>query len=69
MIGIPFGIVAGRLAWSAVVDRLGGLVDLVTPFGALAVVAVLVLVIANLVGLVPGLRAARTHTASILRTE
>ncbi|HEY5697309.1 MAG TPA: FtsX-like permease family protein [Acidimicrobiales bacterium] len=69
VIGIPVGIVVGRLAWSEVIDRFGGLVDLVTPAGALALVSLAVVVTANLVGVVPGLRAARAHTASILRAE
>ena len=33
VIGVPVGIVVGRLAWSEVIDRFGGLVDLVTPVG------------------------------------
>jgi len=49
--------------------RFGGLVDLVTPVGALALVSLAVVVLANLVSLIPGIRAARAHTASILRTE
>ena len=69
VIGIPIGIVVGRLAWSEVIDRFGGVVDLVTPVGALALVSLAVVVTANLVGIVPGLRAARAHTASILRAE
>jgi ABC-type antimicrobial peptide transport system permease subunit len=69
VIGVPVGLVVGRLAWSEVIDRFGGLVDLVTPIGAMALVAGAVLLLANLVSLVPGLRAARAHTASILRTE
>ncbi len=69
VVGVPIGIVVGRLAWSEVIDRFGGLVDLVTPVGAVAIVVVVVVLFANLVGLVPGLRAARTPTASILRTE
>ena len=69
VVGVPFGIVAGRLAWTEVVDRLGGQVDRVVPIIALGLVAVGVLVVANLVALVPGLRAARAPTASILRVE
>ncbi|HEY8057567.1 MAG TPA: FtsX-like permease family protein, partial [Acidimicrobiales bacterium] len=69
VVGVPIGLVVGRLAWSEVIDRFGGLVDLVTPIGAMALVAGAVLLLANLVSLVPGLRAARAHTASILRTE
>ncbi|MET0665704.1 MAG: FtsX-like permease family protein [Acidimicrobiales bacterium] len=69
LIGVPVGIVVGRLAWSEVIDRFGGLVDLVTPVGGVALLSLAVVVLANLVGVVPGLRAARAHTASILRAE
>jgi ABC-type lipoprotein release transport system permease subunit len=69
VIGIPTGIAVGRLAFRAVIDRLGGLVDLVTPVAALVALGFGVVVLANLVGLVPGLRAARAHPATILRTE
>lgn len=69
LVGVPVGIALGRLAWSVLVDRLGAIVDLVTPVLALAVAALAVLAVANLVGLVPGLRAARAHPADTLRTE
>jgi putative ABC transport system permease protein len=69
VVGVPTGIVAGRLAWSWVVDWLGGLVDLVTPVGAVGLLALAVLALANLVSLFPGVRAARAHPAAILRTE
>jgi hypothetical protein len=69
VIGIPVGIAAGRLAWSRVAEDLGAFVSLVTPTLALTVVAVAVVGVANLVGLVPGLRAAAAHPADTLRTE
>jgi len=69
VVGIPIGVAFGRLAWSSIVDRLGAVVDLVTPVLALFLAALAVLAVANLVGLVPGLRAARSHPADTLRTE
>lgn len=68
-IGIPLGVVFGRLAWRAIVDELG--VDS-TPVGSLvAVVAVaaIVAIVANVAALIPGVVAATTSPAAALRTE
>lgn len=59
----------GRVAWAALADRLGALVELVTPVLVLGALAVGVVVLALLVGLVPGGRAATARPADILRTE
>ena len=69
LVGVPVGLALGRLSWTAVVDRLGAVAEAITPWPALGVVVLAVLLIANLVGLVPGLRAARAHPADTLRTE
>jgi predicted lysophospholipase L1 biosynthesis ABC-type transport system permease subunit len=69
VIGVPLGIVAGRLAWRWVADN--------TPLlyvGPVAVVAVLLIVpatllIANLLAAIPARRAARIRPATVLRTE
>jgi ABC-type lipoprotein release transport system permease subunit len=69
VIGIPLGIVAGRLAWRWVADN--------TPLlyvGPIAVAAVLLIVpltivIANLLAALPARRAARIRPAAVLRTE
>lgn len=68
-IGIPFGLVVGRLAWTALAERLGAVVELVTPVLAFGLLALAVLALALAVGLVPGPRAARAHPADTLRTE
>jgi len=68
-LGVPIGLVVGRLAWRTLAERLGAVVELVAPVSALGVLAVAVLGLALLVGLVPGLRAARAHPADTLRTE
>lgn len=69
IVGVPVGLALGRLSWTAIVDRLGAVAEAITPWPALGVVVLAVLAIANLVGLGPGLRAARSHPADTLRTE
>ena len=68
-VGIPLGVVVGRLSWSAIVDNLGVVSAPVVPFAAILGVAVLVLVAANLAALGPGWAAARIRAATALRTE
>ncbi len=68
LIGIPAGVVIGRWTWTALADRLGTVpVPEVSTLGLVGLV-VGVLVLANAVGVVPGLRAARTP-GQTLRTE
>ena len=69
LVGIPLGVVVGRLTWSAIVDNLGVVSAPVVPLGAIVGVAALVLVVANLAALGPGWAAARTRSATALRTE
>ncbi len=69
LVGLPLGAVIGRLAWSVLATALGAVVALVTPALALGGLAVAVVALSLLAGLVPGLRAAAAHPASILRTE
>jgi hypothetical protein len=70
LVGVPLGLVVGRWGWSAFADRLGVVVEPVTPFpfGVMAV-ALGALVLANLVAALPGRSAARTHPAQALRSE
>ena len=69
VVGVPVGVVLGRWIWRALADAIGVVADPVTPWIALGLVAVVVLVLANVVGLVPGTRAARTSPAAVLRSE
>jgi len=69
VIGVPIGMVAGRVAWTVLAERLGAVVELVTPVLAFGLLAVAVLALALVVGLVPGIRAARAHPADTLRAE
>jgi putative ABC transport system permease protein len=69
VVGIPLGIVIGRVTWSAIVDVLGVISPPVVPLAAMAGVVVLVLAFANLAALGPGWAAARTRAATALRSE
>jgi ABC-type lipoprotein release transport system permease subunit len=69
VVGIPLGIILGRVIWRAIVDNLGLVSAPALPVGAAVVVALLVLAVANLAALGPGLAAARTRPATALRTE
>ena len=57
------------MAWTVLAERLGAVVELITPVLAFGLLAAAVLILALVVGLVPGLRAARAHPADTLRTE
>jgi hypothetical protein len=68
-LGVPLGIAAGRLVWSAFADNLGvGTQPAVT---ALEIVAVALgaLIVANVLATIPALLAARARPASLLRSE
>jgi hypothetical protein len=69
VVGIPLGIILGRVIWRAIVDNIGLVSAPALPVGAIVVVAVVVLAVANLAALGPGLAAARARPATALRTE
>ena len=69
IIGVPLGIVIGRLVWTAIVDDIGLVSAPVVSISAIGVVVMLVLVVANLAALGPGIAAARSRPANALRTE
>ncbi len=69
VIGIPLGIIVGRVIWRAIVDDIGLISAPALPVGAIVVVAAVVLLVANLAALGPGWAAARTRAATALRTE
>jgi predicted lysophospholipase L1 biosynthesis ABC-type transport system permease subunit len=69
VVGIPLGVVVGRLVWRALVDTLGVAFTPIVSVAAAAGVAALALVLANLAALAPGWAAARTRAAAALRTE
>ena len=68
IIGIPAGVVIGRWTWTLLADRLGTVPVPEVSALLLAGLGAAVLVLANVVGVVPGLRAARSP-GEALRTE
>jgi putative ABC transport system permease protein len=69
VIGIPVGLVVGRLGWNLLADRLGAIAVPSPSAVALIGVAVAAPLLAGLAGLVPGLRATRRAPAAALRVE
>jgi ABC-type lipoprotein release transport system permease subunit len=68
-VGIPLGIVAGRIVFRLFVDQLGLVSDPSMPIVLIAVTSLAVVVVANLAAMVPGWRAARAPVAGLLRAE
>jgi hypothetical protein len=69
VVGIPIGAAAGRSSWTLVSDRLGLPADPIVPGASLLLVALVALVAANLIAIIPGLLATRTPPATTLHTE
>jgi ABC-type lipoprotein release transport system permease subunit len=69
VIGVPLGVIVGRVAWRAVADETP--MVYVPPTAALALLLAVpaALLVANLIAALPGERAARLHPAEVLRTE
>ncbi|HXY95009.1 MAG TPA: FtsX-like permease family protein [Acidimicrobiia bacterium] len=69
LVGLPLGIVGGRWAWGAIAGELGVPSEPTLSVAALALVAVGMVVVTNLIALVPASMARRTSPAATLRTE
>jgi hypothetical protein len=69
VVGIPLGIVAGRLLWVLFAREIFAVPAPSVPGLTIAVIAVGAIVLANVVAAVPGRIAARTPTALLLRAE
>ena len=69
VLGVPLGIAAGRLVWTAFASNLGVATAPVVTAALLVAVALGTLVVANVLALIPALVAARARPASLLRTE
>jgi putative ABC transport system permease protein len=68
-VGVPLGIVAGRIAWVALAGRLGVPARPVVELPVIALIVVFTMVTANIVGAIPGFFAARVRPATVLRTK
>jgi len=69
LVGLPLGVAGGRTAWTLVAGQIGFPAEPALPVGALATLAITVLVFANVVAWGPAWVAGRTPPARILRTE
>ena len=69
VVGVPIGMLAGRLGWQAITDRVP--LTFRSPITALALLVVIpaALVVANALAIWPGQRAARLEPAAVLRSE
>jgi ABC-type antimicrobial peptide transport system permease subunit len=69
VVGIPLGIVSGRLIWKAFATNLGAVPVPTVPAWAIAALALGVLVVANLLAVVPAVASARRRSVGqLLRT-
>ena len=68
-IGVPIGIAAGVTLWNLFAQQIDAVPSPAVPVGLVALVVIGALVFANVVAAVPGLMAARTSTAPLLRAE
>jgi ABC-type lipoprotein release transport system permease subunit len=69
LIGIPVGILLGRVAWATFADALGVGPASLIPAWALLLAIPATIVLANLIAAIPALLSARTHPAVVLRSE
>jgi ABC-type antimicrobial peptide transport system permease subunit len=67
--GLPLGVLAGRQAWLAFAGAAGIAPSPVTPLALILLTIPVTLLIAVLIALWPGWRAARLRPAVVLRTE
>jgi ABC-type antimicrobial peptide transport system permease subunit len=69
VIGIPLGLIAGNGAWFAITDPIGVATDVDRPELIYAATGCLALVVAAVVALLPGWRAAHLPLAEALHVE
>ena len=68
-VGVPLGIVIGRTLWSVFAREIQVVPNPSIPTATIALVAVGAIIVANVVAAAPGIQAARTRTAALLRAE
>jgi ABC-type antimicrobial peptide transport system permease subunit len=68
-IGIPLGLVVGRVTWSRFASNIGVVAGVVWPTIGIAAVGAGALLVGNLAAAFPARSAARTRAAVVLRSE
>ena len=68
-VGIPLGVITGRLVWIAFAQNMGAIDTAVVPLAALGVAALIIVALANVAAAIPARRARRVRPAQLLRTE
>jgi len=69
VVGVPVGIVAGRISWRIFASNIGVLETLSVPLLPIGIACVIILGLAVAVSAVPAVAAARTRPALVLRSE
>jgi ABC-type antimicrobial peptide transport system permease subunit len=69
VLGIPLGVIAGRVVWSIIAGSMGVATDAAFPLGLLAVGTAALIVVVNLIGAIPARSAGRLPVADALRSE
>ena len=70
VIGVPFGIVIGRVVWNAFATNLGAVPVAAAPALTIAVLALAAFVVANALAVIPAVTSARRRSVGqLLRTE
>jgi hypothetical protein len=68
IIGIPIGLIAGRVTWDLFASHLGVLPRSVVPVWLTAVLAVGLIVVANVLAVGPALAATRSKAGKLVET-
>jgi predicted lysophospholipase L1 biosynthesis ABC-type transport system permease subunit len=69
IVGIPLGLVAGRVVWLAVADELGVSTDPTWPVLGVLLLIPAAFLLVNVIAALPARRAANTQPAAVLRSE
>jgi predicted lysophospholipase L1 biosynthesis ABC-type transport system permease subunit len=69
IVGLPVGVVAGRLSWLVFAGELEVVPVAVVPLPALVLATIGAVILANAVALLAGVRASRASAAAVLRSE
>jgi ABC-type antimicrobial peptide transport system permease subunit len=67
VVGIPLGVIAGRVAWRAFADQLGVVPRADSPIALLAITAFLAIALALVASIAPGRTAARLSPVEALQ--